>query len=73
MTCRTCKFLGVAPNRAGKRVPRSDKIYRCLVDVPVPIVPASVTGYYNWKWPPTKSAMVPDDGADCPLWEAFKP
>lgn len=73
MTCRTCKFLEVPPNAAGKKVPRKGNVYRCLSPVPRTawLMPTSVTKTYSYREPDEKSKtmMEPDDGDGCPLYE----
>lgn len=67
MTCRTCKFLDIAPDSRGRVVPRANKGYCCLYKVPAEHgLPASVTGSYNFRWPPSKRSMSPSDGEGCP-------
>lgn len=69
MTCKTCKFLEVEP---GKRV-TSRKAYRCLAPVVLPALPISITESFGWHWPPPRSWVRSDDGADCPTYEARTP
>jgi len=66
MTCATCKFLDVRINKAGQRVVRKDSAYQCLCAVSEPILPASVTTAYGYRWPPPKSYMTGDSGENCP-------
>jgi hypothetical protein len=67
VTCRTCKFLDVLPDSRGRIIPRANKGYRCLYPIPADhALPASVTIYFRFQWPPTKSSMAPDDGEGCP-------
>jgi hypothetical protein len=67
VTCRTCKFLNVAPDSRGRIIPRANIGYRCLYEVSIEHgLPASVTGAYNFRWPPSKKSMVPNDGEGCP-------
>lgn len=40
MTCRTCKFLDVKPDKIGRVIPRSTFMYRCLAPLPDYIAPA---------------------------------
>ena len=42
MTCNTCKWLEVEPNKAGKRVVSKTKAYQCAVPIPLPDLPTSV-------------------------------
>jgi hypothetical protein len=70
MTCRTCLLLKVAPDKSGRIVPRKNKVYRCSAaeNPPMPRLPASVTGEYGFRWPPSSRWMGADDGVDCPGW-----
>lgn len=76
--CRSCRFLDVPNNKAGKRVPRARHVYRCTAITEVPPLPASVVkNYKGERLPPTffeerKSWMLPDDGQFCPSWEPVK-
>jgi hypothetical protein len=70
MTCRTCQFLLVEPDRAGRIKPRAKNAYKCIAHVPMPTLPVSVTKHYDFKWPPARSYMSPDDGNDCPLYKS---
>lgn len=70
MSCKTCKWLEVEPNKAGKRVVRRDKVYQCLVPIPRPILPTSVTRAYDFSWPPPRTWLTKDMwGEVCLLWE----
>lgn len=73
MSCRTCQFLEIAPNAAGKRIARKGNVYRCLSPVPrtAHLLPASVTEVYGYREPTERDrrSMQPDDGANCPLYE----
>lgn len=68
-TCRTCGFLEVPLDKVGKRVPRKDHTYNCEAPIEKPLLPISVTKHYNWRWPPNKLRMTPDDGESCPLYK----
>ncbi len=67
MTCRTCKWLNVEPNKAGRRVARKDITYPCTVPIEKPRLPDSVRQYAR-HWPPPRSYMGPNDGQDCPCY-----
>lgn len=69
MTCRNCQFLGVTPNAAGKRVVRKGYAYPCTVPVEMPPLPDSITKAYGFHWPPSRSHVEPDDGANCPTFQ----
>lgn len=72
MTCRTCKWLIVRPNRVGKRVPNKDKSYTCGYQPERPKLPSSIVGHYSFKWPPDRSYMTPNDGSDCQTYEILE-
>lgn len=67
MTCRTCKFLEVPLSADGVRRPRKTNAYRCTVVVEQPLMPMSMTRSYDFRWPPSRSYMTPNDGAGCPM------
>jgi len=75
MTCRTCKWLDVHPDKDG-RVRIRKLYYECLAPVPeCPPLPYCITlSHYgqwtNFRWPPYRSRVMPDRGAGCPLWQA---
>ncbi len=64
--CKTCRFLDVPLDKAGRRVVR-DKSYRCTAPIPEIVTPDSVErqGFY-------KVRMCGDMGTTCPVWEALK-
>ncbi len=71
--CRSCQYLDVPPNNA----PRKDKpgrcgpAYRCVVPLPMPVLPASVTKSVFFHWPPLRTYMEIGDGEGCPLFKQF--
>lgn len=67
MTCRYCKWLDVPPDKGGRRVPRKDKAYRCTVLIEQPALPLSVTRRTDFRWPPERYYMSPEDGEGCPM------
>ena len=69
MTCRTCKFLDVALDSAGRRMPRKDRLYQCTVPVLQPVLPACITVNPRFTWPPPRTCMEPDSGTGCPFWD----
>ena len=72
-SCRTCKYLNVEPNKAGRVVVRSNSGYRCLApDPPLPVLPDSIGKTYYFTWPPGRVYVSPDQGTECPVWEARK-
>jgi len=69
MTCRDCRWLNVPLDSAGRRRPNRIKTYNCMVEVPRPPLPASIVTFYNFRWPPERYRVSPEDGAGCPLHE----
>lgn len=65
MTCRTCENLVVDRT---KETVRKGKVYACGFAPPFPLLPDSMTSEYNFKWPPNRRWMEPDDGAQCPCY-----
>lgn len=66
-TCRTCRFLDVRSNSAGKRIPRKGSVYPCIVEVvPQPLPSCMRTMFFKGDdWLPSRSWMEPDEGAGC--------
>ncbi len=67
-TCKTCRWLEVPLDKAGKRVVRR-MAYRCFAVVPDIKLPASVTMDYSFHWPLSRVSVWGTDGADCPCWK----
>ena len=64
MTCRTCKFLSVSPDEKGRIIVRKGNTYRCNAPGPeMPELPASMTSRYDFRWPPSRGAMSPEDAS----------
>lgn len=71
-SCKTCKFLYVPPNKAGKRVVY-DRGYHCAAPAPdAPAMPECITSAYEYRWPTSRRSRWPDDGKRCPTWERLK-
>lgn len=68
-TCRECRWLTVAPDRAGRRVVRRGMMYACAAPLPHCPLPHSVTEYFAFNWPPRRTRMAGDGGDGCPTWE----
>jgi hypothetical protein len=68
-SCKSCRFLGVHADARGRITVRAQSAYECLVLVPQPALPASMTQAYGFRWPPAKSYMTGDSGRECPTWE----
>lgn len=69
MTCRTCKFLLIGPDKDGKRRARWDRFYQCRAPVPdvQHLMPHSVRALT-----PMKRVVAPDEGDYCNAWEKRK-
>jgi hypothetical protein len=71
VTCRTCKYLDVAPDKSGRIVPRKGNSYRCLAPHPtLPPLPDCITRRYDFQPFFVRSWMSPPDGGECPVYEA---
>lgn len=68
MTCKTCEWLEVHPDKRGRRVVYAARVYPCVAPCAAPVAPVSITRYHGFKWPPPRMHMGPQDGADCPLY-----
>ncbi len=71
MTCRTCKFLDVPLDKAGRRRPYKNLAYPCTYEIPYPVLPDAVTRHFGFHWPPARTYMSPRYGANCPCYEEF--
>lgn len=75
--CRTCKYLDVPPDAAGRIVPRKQFTYPCaapILSAEAIGLPRSVTaGTGSFHWPPAKSHMLPDWGEGCPAYVQREP
>ncbi len=69
MSCRTCKFLDVQPDKSGRFIARKHKVYPCTVVVEQPKLPACMTKTYDYRWPLRRNHMQPDDGEGCPFYQ----
>jgi len=59
----------VPPNKGGRTVVQKDVGYICMVEVPEPVLPASVTTVYSYNWPPRRSRVRKDTCEKCPMFE----
>lgn len=69
MTCRTCKFLDVPPDKDGVERIRENTIYDCTA--PFPEV-AHLFPFSARLTTVRRMFMFPKDGAGCPAWEKRK-
>ena len=69
MTCKTCAWLDVKPNAAGKIVVYKRDAHKCLAPIPEIVLPHSVTKGHGFRWPPSKSYVSAHDGEGCPLYK----
>lgn len=72
-SCRSCRFLELPANKAGKLYVTPGRAYKCTVEIPEPALPDSVKGSVGWRWPPPRSWVEATQGTTCPLWEARPP
>lgn len=71
-SCKTCRFLDVRPDAAGRRVARKGSVHPCLYPLPsFPALPDSVTKNWQFRLPSdaTKVFMEKTDGTACPTYE----
>ena len=65
-TCKTCKWSRWHLTATGRIVKQSSG--KCVVEVPVPVLPLSVT--QDWGFTPVfHRSKVGKEWSDCPLWE----
>ncbi len=67
-TCKTCRWLVISLDKAGRRVVRKDRMYRCAAPLPEVKLPLSVAKYFSFNWPPRRT-MVSGNWENCPCWE----
>lgn len=72
MTCRHCDNLVVMPDKSGRRVPRKNYAYTCGAGFDEPKLPHCVTKAHGWRWPPSRTKMMPDSGEGCPMFTPVK-
>ena len=71
MTCKNCKWLSVEPDKDGKVRIRKELMYICTVPIEMPKFPISITKEYDFKWPPRRTRVSPNDN-NCPMFEDKK-
>jgi hypothetical protein len=63
--CKTCRWLKVEPDAAGRRVVRKGRAYPCEWPLPeMPALAASLRVGSHYR-----IYMEPGDGGNCPVWE----
>lgn len=68
-SCKTCKWLVVPRDAAGRRYVKQLGAYRCFFPVVAQPLPDSVTKAYGYRAPSPTQYMAPSDGAACPTYE----
>lgn len=66
---KKCKYLHAPPDKDGKVRLRRNVRYRCMIELPTPVLPASVTQAFDWRWPPHKTHVGIEDCARCPCFK----
>lgn len=69
MSCRTCKWLDVPPDKSGRIVVREGWGYPCVAPIEMPRWPACVTNRHGFHWPKSGSTTIAEWGENCPLFE----
>lgn len=69
VSCRYCQHLAVPPDKAGRIIPRKGKSYQCTAPLPTPNLPAAVLQAFDFRWPPGRKYMSPDEGEGCATFE----
>ncbi len=73
MSCRSCKWLDVKPDKAGRRRIYRDNAYVCTVPISQPILPTSVLENRDFQWPPQRTYMFASImDRVCLLWEKYQ-
>ncbi len=69
--CRNCAYMRVVPNAKGQIRPRKGERYLCIAPIPNIkdlYLPSSITEAYDFRWPPARTRVDPEDGENCPMW-----
>ena len=66
--CGTCKWLAVPADKAGRRIPRTGHVYRCVFPIIMPALPDSVTRDHGFRALAPVMHMEPSNGTTCPTW-----
>ncbi len=70
MAANRCRHLEVQPDADGTVRVRKNYAYKCRFPIPEYPLPASVTRYYDFRWPPLKSqVLVGEHCSICPCFE----
>lgn len=69
--CKTCRFLDVPLDKAGRRMVRSNHGYGCLWKLPKNhfVLPDSITQAPSYRLGRLRTFMEGDEGTTCPTWE----
>ena len=70
-SCKTCKFLVVPLNAAGKRQTRYNCVYECKAMIPPQYIPESISRSYLGAHH-NRTMMLPGDGVTCPTWQKYE-
>ena len=66
---KPCKYIEITPDAAGRVVWRKDAAHKCTRPAAEPVLPASITGYVGWRWPPPRAFVTREDCEGCPVWQ----
>lgn len=80
MTCKTCQWLDVEPNRSGRSLTSrlaafavrhgAERVYPCTVEVPPLVLPASMAQDAKFHGLPWRRLMRLDEGVGCPFYSS---
>lgn len=68
-SCKSCKFLVVPLNAAGRRQTRYDRGYDCRALAIDDVSPDSIVRKGRSSW---RNVMQPGDGVTCPTWQKYE-
>jgi hypothetical protein len=72
MSCKQCAHLDVPLTKDGRRVVRPRAAYQCGAPTPpLPVLPASMTLYHYFRWPPSRRFMCGKEGDGCPTFVQY--
>ena len=70
-SCKSCKFLVVPLNAAGRRQTRYDRGYECKAMILAQYIPDSISRSYSGAHH-NSTMMLPGDGVTCPTWQKYE-